>query len=253
MSRTSVLIVDDHEAFRRTLRMRFEAMPEFVVCAEAADGVEAVETARKFHPNVVFLDLGMPKMNGYDAARMIRQQPECENVKLIALTGWGQEEDKRRSHEAGFDLHMVKPIEPTTLEKELIARGIAEPVARQLAADHDEAKIRLQLEIFDALPKKKRDKIEDAAAWLVSAIKAEHGYAAPKGFKTQAQRQRDDQARAAQHRQDIEASRRKQEESARERDRCRGCLLPTASLRASSPGYGRRSGCGRRGRPSCRR
>ena len=83
----------------------------------AHDGVEAVETARRFQPEVAFLDVGMPRMNGYEAARLIRQQPECAGVILVALTGWGQEEDKRRSHEAGFDIHMVKPIDYAAVEK----------------------------------------------------------------------------------------------------------------------------------------
>jgi DNA-binding NarL/FixJ family response regulator len=72
LSRTSVLIVDDHEAFRRTLRMRFEAMPEFVVCAEAADGVEAVEKAQQLAPDLVILDFAMPEMHGLDAATAIK-------------------------------------------------------------------------------------------------------------------------------------------------------------------------------------
>jgi DNA-binding NarL/FixJ family response regulator len=72
LSRTSVLIVDDHEAFRRTLRMRIEAMPEFVVCAEAADGVEAVEKAQQLAPDLVILDFAMPEMHGLDAATAIK-------------------------------------------------------------------------------------------------------------------------------------------------------------------------------------
>jgi CheY-like chemotaxis protein len=64
----------------------------------------------------VFLDLGMPRMNGYDAARMIRNDPECNCAVLVALTGWGQEEDRRRSYEAGFDYHIVKPIDFSAVE-----------------------------------------------------------------------------------------------------------------------------------------
>ena len=62
------------------------------------------------------LDIGMPKLNGYDTARRLREQPWGRNIVLVALTGWGQEEDRRKSHEAGFDLHMVKPIEAAALE-----------------------------------------------------------------------------------------------------------------------------------------
>jgi CheY-like chemotaxis protein len=85
--------------------------------SSAHDGQEAVEAAKRFRPDVAFLDLGMPRMNGYDAAPLIRQQPECADVMLVALTGWGQEEDKRRSQEAGFDVHMVKPIDFDELQK----------------------------------------------------------------------------------------------------------------------------------------
>jgi signal transduction histidine kinase/ActR/RegA family two-component response regulator len=83
----------------------------------ANDGLEAVQAAATFRPDVVLLDLGMPKMNGHEAARHIRQQPWGKNMLLIALTGWGQEEDRRRSAEAGFDHHLVKPAEPKALEE----------------------------------------------------------------------------------------------------------------------------------------
>jgi PAS domain S-box-containing protein len=83
----------------------------------AHDGLEAVQAAATFRPDVVVLDIGMPKMNGYEAARHIRQQPWGKHMVLVALTGWGQEEDKRRAMEAGFDHHLTKPVEPVALEK----------------------------------------------------------------------------------------------------------------------------------------
>ena len=83
----------------------------------ANDGLQAVEAAAAFRPDVILLDIGMPKLNGYEACRRIREQPWGEKAVLIALTGWGQEEDKRRSQEAGFDHHMVKPVDPAALEK----------------------------------------------------------------------------------------------------------------------------------------
>ncbi len=83
----------------------------------APDGLEALEIATAFQPNVIFLDIGMPKLNGYDAARRIRKEPWGKNIMLVALTGWGQEEDRRRSSEAGFDIHLVKPVDPKTIEK----------------------------------------------------------------------------------------------------------------------------------------
>jgi len=76
----------------------------------ALDGLEAVQTAEEFHPDIVLLDIAMPKLNGYEAASQIRQQPWGKNVILIALTGWGQQQDRRRTKEAGFDVHLTKPI-----------------------------------------------------------------------------------------------------------------------------------------------
>ncbi len=99
----------------------------------ACDGLEAVTAAAAFRPNLILLDIGMPQLNGYDAARRIRQQPWGKHVKLVALTGWGQDGDKRRSQEAGFDLHMVKPLEPAALEK-LLADMANETAARERAA-----------------------------------------------------------------------------------------------------------------------
>jgi CheY-like chemotaxis protein len=83
----------------------------------AHDGLEAVQAAAAFRPEVALLDIGMPRMNGYEAARHIRQQPWGRGVVLVAVTGWGQEEDKRRAGEAGFDHHLTKPVDPAGLEK----------------------------------------------------------------------------------------------------------------------------------------
>ncbi len=85
--------------------------------ATAHDGMEAVKLAGEFQPEVAFLDLGMPKLDGYEAARSIRQQSWGKQIVLVALTGWGQQEDKRRSREAGFDAHLVKPIDFAALEE----------------------------------------------------------------------------------------------------------------------------------------
>ena len=85
------------------------------------DGVQAAEEAAIFRPDVVLLDIGMPRLNGYDAAQRIRKQPWGKAVFLIALTGWGQEEDKRRATEAGFDQHFTKPVNLAVLEQLLAA------------------------------------------------------------------------------------------------------------------------------------
>jgi DNA-binding response OmpR family regulator len=80
-----------------------------------------VQAVGAFNPHVVFLDLGLPKMSGYDAAKSIRAHAHGKHVTLVALTGWGQEQDRRRTAEAGFDEHLTKPVDPRTVEA-LIAR-----------------------------------------------------------------------------------------------------------------------------------
>jgi CheY-like chemotaxis protein len=87
--------------------------------AIAHDGLEAVEQAGAFRPEVILMDVGMPRLNGLDATRRIRQQPWGQKVTIIALTGWGQESDRSRSREAGCDDHLVKPVSLSDLEKTL--------------------------------------------------------------------------------------------------------------------------------------
>ena len=83
----------------------------------AYDGVAAVDAAATFQPEVVLLDLGLPKLNGYEVARKIREQPWGQDMIIVALTGWGQEEDRQKSKEAGFNGHLVKPVEQSVLMK----------------------------------------------------------------------------------------------------------------------------------------
>ena len=87
----------------------------------AHDGNEAIAAAAGFRPEVIVLDIGLPGRNGHDVARHIRAEPWGKNTLLVAVTGWGQEEDRRRSDEAGFDAHLVKPVDPIALES-LLAR-----------------------------------------------------------------------------------------------------------------------------------
>ncbi len=87
----------------------------------AGDGAEAFALAAECRPDVVLLDIGMPKLDGYEVARRIRAEPWGKGPVLIALTGWGQDEDRRRSREVGFDSHLVKPLDPETLSA-LLAR-----------------------------------------------------------------------------------------------------------------------------------
>jgi PAS domain S-box-containing protein len=110
-----ILVVDDNENAAKVLGMLLTALGNDV--RTAFDGFAGIELAESFQPEIILLDIGMPKLNGYETARRIREQPWGKNVVLAALTGWGQEEDKRRTREAGFDHHFVKPVEPATLQK----------------------------------------------------------------------------------------------------------------------------------------
>jgi CheY-like chemotaxis protein len=92
----------------------------------AADGVEAVEIAREFDPQIALLDIGMPRMDGYEAARQIRAAMGGR-VVLVALTGFGQEDDERRAYEAGFDRHVTKPAEPDVLEEMIASAAVRHP------------------------------------------------------------------------------------------------------------------------------
>ncbi len=83
----------------------------------AYDGEAAVTAAAEFQPSVVLLDIGLPKLNGYEVCRRIRQQPGGDKVVIIAQTGWGQDEDRQRAEEAGFDYHLVKPVDMPDLLK----------------------------------------------------------------------------------------------------------------------------------------
>jgi signal transduction histidine kinase len=104
-----ILVVDDNVDAANTLEALL-GMDGFAVTT-AYDGLAAVAAAAADRPDVVVMDIGMPGMNGYDAARLIRQQPGNEKVVLIALTGWGQSTDKNRASLAGFDHHLVKPVD----------------------------------------------------------------------------------------------------------------------------------------------
>jgi PAS domain S-box-containing protein len=108
-----ILIVDDNRDNADSLAMLLQIMGNET--RTAYDGQQGVVAAGEFRPAVVLLDIGLPKLNGYEACRRIRQQPWGKDMLLIAVTGWGQEEDRRLSHDAGFDQHMVKPVDPQEL------------------------------------------------------------------------------------------------------------------------------------------
>ncbi|MBC8026614.1 MAG: response regulator [Steroidobacteraceae bacterium] len=112
-----ILIVDDNTDAAESLAILLDLEGHTTLVAH--DGESALVAAAEFCPDTVFLDIGMPGMNGYDTARELRDA-HGESIKLIALTGWGAEEDRRRAHEAGFDRHLVKPVDPAMLASALV-------------------------------------------------------------------------------------------------------------------------------------
>jgi len=104
-----ILVVDDNRDSATSLAMVLELTGHKTHIAY--DGLEAVEATATFRPDVVLLDIGLPKLNGYDACRKIRELPSGKGIVLIALTGWGQDEDRKKSKAVGFDAHLVKPMD----------------------------------------------------------------------------------------------------------------------------------------------
>ena len=117
--RFKILVVDDNPDSALSMAMMLSIMGHDTRTAH--DGESAVTTAETFLPEVVLLDIGLPKLNGYEVAQRIREQPWGQSMFLIAVTGWGQDEDRQRSSEVGLNVHMVKPVEPAALEKLLAA------------------------------------------------------------------------------------------------------------------------------------
>ena len=109
-----VLVVDDNRDSAESLAQLVQLLGHEV--RTAFDGPSALEVAVAFVPEFVLLDIGMPGMDGYEVALHLRQIPLLRNAVLVAQTGWGQEEDRRRSQEVGFDHHLVKPVEMTALQ-----------------------------------------------------------------------------------------------------------------------------------------
>jgi len=110
-----LLVVDDNEDAAVSLAMLLRLQGHEVCVAH--DGPSSLEMAVAYAPDLVFLDIGMPGMDGYEVARRIRAEPSLKHVVLTAVTGWGQSEDRRRTSEAGFDHHIVKPPEPRAIEQ----------------------------------------------------------------------------------------------------------------------------------------
>jgi CheY-like chemotaxis protein len=115
----SILIADDNRDSADSLAMYLTIKGHDT--NTVYDGEQAVAAAEAIRPDVVLLDIGMPKLDGYEVCRRIREQPWGRGTLIVALTGWGQKQDEGRTAAAGFDRHMVKPVEPAALTSLLAA------------------------------------------------------------------------------------------------------------------------------------
>jgi CheY-like chemotaxis protein len=110
-----ILVVDDNRDSADSMARLLSVLGNEVRTAH--DGIEAVDAAEEFRPEVILMDVGMPRLNGYGATRRIRERPWGRSVIIIALTGWGQEGDRIQSREAGCDGHLVKPVSLADLDR----------------------------------------------------------------------------------------------------------------------------------------
>lgn len=108
-----LLVVDDNKDAAESMSMLLEMWGHEVVFAY--DGPSALETAQRWQPEAIFLDIGLPGMDGYEVAERMREMPQAKDAVLIAITGYGQEDDRARSRRAGIDHHLVKPVAPDAL------------------------------------------------------------------------------------------------------------------------------------------
>jgi CheY-like chemotaxis protein len=110
-----IVVADDNEDSAQSFAMLLSFSGHEVRIAH--DGEEALDAMRDFRPDIAFLDIGMPRLSGYEVAELVRAEPWGRDMKLIAVTGWGQPDDKARARTAGFDQHLVKPIDPTDVDR----------------------------------------------------------------------------------------------------------------------------------------
>jgi CheY-like chemotaxis protein len=115
VARRRVLLIDDNVDMRETLAACLSMQGHDVT--EAGDGPSALQLASEFAPDVIVVDIGLPEMDGYEVARRLRADPLTRDVRLVALTGYGQQEDKQKALNAGFDEHLTKPVDSATLEQ----------------------------------------------------------------------------------------------------------------------------------------
>jgi CheY-like chemotaxis protein len=114
-----VLIADDNHDAAVSLSMLLQAMGHDTRVVH--DGVEALEEAETFRPDIVLLDIGMPRLDGYETARRLASRPWAAATQIVAVTGWGQETDRQRAKEAGFHRHLVKPVDLDALREVISA------------------------------------------------------------------------------------------------------------------------------------
>jgi PAS domain S-box-containing protein len=124
--RRRILVVDDNKDSATSLSMLLQLEGHDTLAVH--DGIEAIEAAERHRPDVVLLDIGLPRMNGHEVCRRLRERPWGKELVVIALTGWGQSEDRQKSQAAGFDGHLVKPVRYETLAELLSSLGPAAPV-----------------------------------------------------------------------------------------------------------------------------
>jgi PAS domain S-box-containing protein len=122
-----IVVTDDNEDSAISMATALRSLGHEV--RMAFDGAHCMEVCRAFEPQVLLLDIGMPRVNGYDAARLIRLEAWAARLVIIAMTGWGQEEDRRRAEEAGFNHHLVKPVDFDTLLEILRTSDVPAPLA----------------------------------------------------------------------------------------------------------------------------
>lgn len=115
---TRVLVVDDNVDSALTLSMILKL--KGYTTRVAHDGIEAIEVYREFMPRLAFVDIGMPRMNGYETATALRAIPKTTQLELVAVTGWGTDSDRERSEQSGFDHHLTKPVQFSDIEHILV-------------------------------------------------------------------------------------------------------------------------------------
>lgn len=110
-----IVVADDNEDSAESFAMLLSFSGHEVRVAH--DGDAALDALREFRPDIAFLDIGMPGMTGYEVAEAVRAEPWGHDIKLIAVTGWGQPDDRLRARTAGFDRHLIKPIDPAEVDR----------------------------------------------------------------------------------------------------------------------------------------